>query len=149
MSLQEKLDQDLKQAMKAGDEVTKRTLRSVKTAVMVTQKEKDNQPLSDDEVIAVIRKQAKQRQDSIVAFTEGGRSDLAESEQAELAVLESYLPAQMDEEQIRQQAMAVISEVNATSMRDMGKVMSTLMPQLQGQADGRLVNQIVRELLSG
>ncbi len=148
MNMQDTINQDLITAMKSGDEVKKTTLRSVKAAVTLAEKEEDGQPLSDDEVIAVIRKQAKQRQDSIDAYQQGGRLDLVAAEQAELAVLESYLPALMSEEDVRIQAQAVIDEVDATSMRDMGMVMGRLMPELKGRADGRLVNQVVRELLS-
>ncbi len=148
MNLQDTINQDLIAAMKSGDEVKKLTLRSVKTAITRAEKEEDGQPLNDDEVIVIIRQQAKQRQDSIDAYQQGGRLDLVAAEQAELAVLESYLPALMSEEQIRIQTQAVITEVGATNMRDMGKVMGKLMPKLQGKADGRLVNQVVRELLS-
>ena len=148
MNMQDTINQDLITAMKSGDEVKKTTLRSVKAAVTLAEKEEDGQPLSDDEVIAIIRKQARQRQDSIDAYQQGGRLDLVAAEQAELAVLESYLPALMSEEDVRTQAQAVIDEVDATSMRDMGMIMGRLMPALKGRADGRLVNQVVRELLA-
>jgi uncharacterized protein YqeY len=147
MSLQTRIDEDLKAAMKAGDEARKLALRSIKTAIIRAQKQEDNRPLSDEEILAVLRKEAKQRRESITAFEQGGRPDLAARERAELAVIESYLPAQLDAEAIRQQAQAVIAEVGATGPRDMGKVMGRLMPLLAGKADGRLVNQIVRELL--
>ena len=148
MSLLDTLNQDLKAAMKAGDEVKKRTLRSAKTAITRAQKAKDNKPLSDEEIIAVLRKEAKQRQDSIEAYEQAGRTDLADAERAELAVLESYLPALMDEDAVRARAEQVIDELGATSMRDMGRVMGRLMSELKGQADGRMVNQVVRALLT-
>ncbi|HEY51849.1 MAG TPA: GatB/YqeY domain-containing protein [Caldilineae bacterium] len=148
MNLQDTINQDLITAMKAGDEITKLTLRSVKAAITRAQKENNNQPLSDEQIIVIIRKQAKQRQDSIAAYQQGGRADLVATEQAELTVLESYLPSLMSEEAIRERAQSVIDEVGASSMRDMGKVMGKLMPELKGKADGRLVNQVVRELLS-
>lgn len=148
MNMQDTINQDLIAAMKSGNEVTKLTLRSVKAAITRAQKENDNQPLNDDQIIAIIRKQAKQRQDSIDAYQQGGRADLVAAEQAELAVLESYLPSLMPEEAIRERAQSVIDEVGASNMRDMGKVMGRLMPELKGKADGRLVNQVVRELLS-
>jgi len=148
MNLQDTINQDLIAAMRSGDEIKKSTLRSVKATITLAEKEEDGQPLNDDQVIAIIRKQAKQRQDSIDAYQQGGRMDLVAEEQAELVVLESYLPALMSEEDIRIQTQAVIDEVDATSMRDMGKVMGSLMPQLKGKADGRVVNQVVRELLS-
>lgn len=148
MNLQDTINQDLIAAMRSGDEIKKATLRSVKAAITLAEKEEDGQPVNDDQGIAIIRQQAKQRQDSIEAYQQGGRLDLVAEEQAELAVLESYLPALMSEEDIRIQTQAVIDEVDATSMRDMGKVMGRLMPQLKGKADGRQVNQVVRELLS-
>lgn len=149
MSLLDTINQDLKAAMKSGDEAQKRTLRSIKAAITRAQKDKNNQPLDDDEIIAVIRKQARQREDSIEAYVAAGRTDLADAERAELAILERYLPALMDEDTIREHARRVIAEVGASSMRDMGAVMGRLMAELKGKADGRVVNQVVRELLSG
>ncbi|NOZ70699.1 MAG: GatB/YqeY domain-containing protein [Chloroflexi bacterium] len=146
MNLLDTLNQDLKNAMRAGDDIRKRTLRTLKTAITRAEKDKGH-ALSDDEILAVIRRQAKQRRDSIEAFQKGGRQDLVDAEQAELEILESYLPAQMSEADIRAAAKQVIAELGATSMRDMGKVMGKLMAQLKNQADGRVINQIVRELL--
>ncbi|MCO6449396.1 MAG: GatB/YqeY domain-containing protein [Caldilineales bacterium] len=148
MTLLDTLNQDLKTAMKSGDDAGKRALRGVKSSISVAQKNQDDQPLTDDQIIAVLRKEAKQRQDSIEAFRQGGRMDLVAGEQEELAVIERYLPTQMDKETIRQHAQAVISEVGASSPRDMGRVMGVLMPRLKGQADGRLVNEVVRQLLA-
>ncbi len=149
MSLIDTLNQDLKTAMKTGDEPAKRALRGVKAAITRAEKDKGNQPLTDEEIIAVLRKQAKQRQDSIDAYRKAGRQDLVQEEEEELAVIEKYLPQLMSEDEIRTVAQQVIDEVGATSPRDMGKVMGKLMPQLKGKADGRLVNQVVRQLLSG
>ena len=148
MSLLETINNDLKTAMKTGDDAAKRALRGVKAAITRAEKEKGNQPLSDEEIIVVLRKQAKQRQDSIEAYRSAGREDLVAEEEAELKVIERYLPRLMDEEEIRAAARQVIDEVGATGPRDMGKVMGRLMSQLKGRADGRLVNQVVRELLA-
>ena len=148
MTLLETINQDLKQAMKSGDEVGKRTLRSLKAAITRAQKDKDNRPLTDEEIVIVLQKQAKQRRDSIAAYEQAGRDDLVAEETAELAVIERYLPQMMSEDEIRQAAQVAIADVGAASPRDMGKVMGKLMPQLRGKADGRLVNQIVRELLA-
>ncbi len=148
MTLQEQIDNDLKLAMKSGDDAAKRALRDVKTAVTRAQKTKDNEPLNDEETLSVLHKQAKQRQDSIDAYMLAGREDLVAAERAELNVLERYLPAQMDEAVIRERAQALIERTGAADMRDMGKVMGPLMADLKGQADGRLVNRVVRELLS-
>ncbi len=147
MSLLDRINHDLKTAMKTGDEPAKRALRGVKAAITRAEKDKGNRPLSDEEIIAVLRKQAKQRQDSIEAYQKAGREDLVQEEREELAVIEKYLPQLMGEDEIRAMAQQVIDEVGATSPRDMGKVMGRLMSQLKGKADGRLVNQVVRELL--
>ena len=147
MSILDTLNQDLKTAMKAGDDVGKRTLRSLKAAITRAQKDNDNQPLNDEQILKVLQKQAKQRRDSIEAYQQAGREDLVAEESAELAVIERYLPQMMSEEEIRAVAQTVIAEVGATGPRDTGKVMGKLMPQLRGKADGRLVNQVVRGLL--
>lgn len=147
MSLLDTINQDLKKAMKSGDDVGKRTLRSLKTAITRAQKIEGNQPLDDEEIMAVLRKQAKQRRDSIAAYHQAGREDLVAEEAAELAVIEGYLPQLMGEDEIRELVRAAIAEVGATSPRDTGKVMAQIMPQLRGKADGRLVSQVVRSLL--
>jgi uncharacterized protein YqeY len=147
MSILDTLNQDLKTAMKAGDDVGKRTLRSLKAAITRAQKDNDNQPLNDEQILKVLQKQAKQRRDSIEAYQQAGREDLVAEESAELAVIERYLPQMMSEKEIRAVAQTVIAEVGATGPRDTGKVMGKLMPQLRGKADGRLVSQVVRGLL--
>lgn len=147
MSLLDTINQDLKSAMKSGDAAGKRALRGVKTAITRAEKDK-GEPLDDEEIIAVLRKQAKQRRDSIDAYQHAGREDLVAEEQAELTVIERYLPQMMSEDEIRAIASQVIAEVGATSPREMGKVMGKLMPQLRNKADGRLVNQVVRQLLN-
>ncbi len=174
--LQETINQDLVNAMKAGDEVKKRTLRSIKAAIsrteqerkaaviakvnknqytpeayeaIVVEKTRELPPFADADVIAVLRKEAKQREDSIDAYDKAARPDLAEAERAELAVIQSYLPRQLDEAAVRSVAQTVITEVGAASPKDMGKVMPLVMARLAGQADGRLVSQVVRQLLGG
>jgi hypothetical protein len=152
MSLLERLDSDLKAAMLARDEDRKRTLRSVKTAAANALVEKRTAEgmaatLNDDEVLKVINKQASQRRDSIAEFSKAGRMDLVAQEQAELAVLEGYLPKQLDPDEVRAVVQQVIAETGAASAKDMGVVMRTAMARLQGLADGKQVNQMVRELL--
>jgi hypothetical protein len=152
MSLLEQLDSDLKAAMLARDEDRKRTLRSVKTAAanaLVDKRTADGMgaSLSDEEVLKVITKQASQRRDSIAEFAKAGRMDLVAQEQAELAILEVYLPQQMSPEQVKAEVERVIAETGASSAKDLGLVMRAAMARLQGQADGKLVNQFARELL--
>lgn len=153
MTLLEQLDADLKTAMLARDEDRKRTLRSVKTAVSNVLVEKrgnsgTDAALSDDEVLKLIQKQASQRRDSIAEFSKAGRNDLVAIEEAELAILQTYLPQQLDAASVRAVVQQVIAESGATSAQQMGVVMRAAMAQLQGRADGKLVNQLVRELLA-
>lgn len=105
-------------------------------------------PLDEPGIVAVLQKQAKQRRESIDAFEKAGRADLVAKERAELAVIQSYLPTQLGREEIAERAKRVIADVGASSPREQGKVMQRLMPELKGQADGKLVAQVVSELLS-
>lgn len=148
LPLAEQIDRDLKQAMRERDEVSKIALRSVKTALTEAAKAGEAHEQSEDEVLAVIQKQAKQRRDSAAEFERVGATDRAASELAELAVLERYLPRQLSEAEIEAVARDVIAETGASSVQDMGRVMSVTMARVKGTADGRVVNQIVRRLLS-
>ncbi len=147
MSLKNQLQEDLKTAMKSGDTVKRDAVRSLLAAINYT--EKDGQiELDDQGVVRVIQKLVKQRQETIEDAQRAGRPQMIESEMADLAVLETYLPEMMGEEEIIIEAQAVIAETGATSPQDMGKVMGRLMPQMKGRAAGRLVNKIVRDLLN-
>ena len=150
MTLKEKLVADLKDAMLAKDEVRVSTLRMLKAAVMkfeVSGTEKKD--ATDDDIISILKKEVKSRKDSVEQFRAGNREDLAKKEEAELKVLEVYLPEQMSEEQVREIAKKVIAEVGAASPADMGKVMGALMGHVKGKADGGVVNKVVKELLAG
>jgi uncharacterized protein YqeY len=144
---------DLKQAMLQRDEVRKRAIRSVIAAITLAETELDASgqrvSLQDDDILGVIAKQAKQRQESIVEFRKGARPDLVAEEEAELASLQTYLPQQLTREEIEIEARQVIDEVGASGLGDIGKVMKPLMARLKRRADGRLANQVVRELLAG
>jgi uncharacterized protein YqeY len=134
------------EAMRSGDIERRDTLRLLLAAVK--QEEVDRQiQLDDSAVEAVLAKQAKQRRETIVDAEKAGRGDLAAKEAAELAIVETYLPDMLTRDEISVAAEAVISETGADGMQDMGKVNGRLMPQLQGNADGRLVSEVVRELL--
>jgi uncharacterized protein YqeY len=147
--LEIQIDLDLKDAMRNKDNVAKLVLRSVKTALTEEAKSTSQDTvLSEDEVMDVIQREAKRRRDAAAEYEKAGRSDRAAEEMAELTVLERYLPQQLSEEEIRVLATEVIAEIDATSMRDMGAVMSAIMPRVAGRADGRRVNQVVRSLLS-
>ena len=148
MDLMDRLNADLKEAMRGGDQVRKLALRAVKTAIRQAEVAgEEARTLSEQEILVIIAKEAKQRRDAIVEFEKGGRPDLVEQEQAELAVLESYLPQQLTREEIAEITQRVIAAVGATGPRQMGLVMRPLMEELRGLADGKLVNQVVQELL--
>ena len=147
--LMTRIDADLKEAMRNRDDVAKLTLRAIKTSLLNQMKSEDGPAAVSDEVVqAAVQLEAKRRRDAITEYEKAGRKDLAEQEGAELAILEKYLPRQLDEAEIRSLAESVIQDIGAESMAQMGQVMSALMPKVAGVADGRLVSQIVRGLLS-
>ncbi|HET8944237.1 MAG TPA: GatB/YqeY domain-containing protein [Dehalococcoidia bacterium] len=147
MSLKDQLAEDLKDAMRQGDETRKTALRLTITAIKNAEVAAIKQ-FEDAEVIGVIGKQAKQRRESIEEYQKANRQDLADKEAAELKVLETYLPAQMSREDVAAEASKVIAEVGAKGPADKGRVMAALMPRLAGRADGKVVNEAVTELLS-
>ena len=147
MSLKEQLTNDMKEAMKAHDKDRLAVIRMVRGAVR--QQEIDGKKeLGDEDVLAVISKEVKMRRDSIEEFRKGGREDLVEKTEAEIAVLMPYLPAQLSEEEIRGLVQAAVAQTGAASPKDMGKVMGVLMPKVKGRADGKTVNAIVRSMLT-
>ncbi len=146
MSLREKLQADLKTAMKSGNEQQKVAVRMLLSAIRNAEIEQQTE-LSDEEIQAIVVRQVKQRRDAIEQFKTGDREDLVEKEQAELDILEKYLPPQMTREEIKELARKTIAEVEATTVKQMGLVMKNLMPQVKGKADGNVVSQVVRELL--
>jgi uncharacterized protein YqeY len=203
MSLKDQLAEDLKDAIRAGDDVRKTTLRAVIAEVKkaevpqvsehrvapgdtwqnvagkhgadaarlaasygvsvedpIPPEDEDGHPLTklvvllpvsaveDSDVQSLLAKQVKQRRDSIEAFQKAGRQDLVDKEEAELRILEAYLPAQMSREEITAEARVVIAETGASGAADKGKVMSALMPRLAGRAEGRMVNEVVTDLLA-
>ncbi len=146
MNLRERLQRDLQEAIRARDERRKAALRMVLLAVQMA--EAEGRTLDDAAIIALIRKEVKKREEALEMIRRAGRDDLVAADSAELEVLRAYLPALMDDEAITEAARKAIAEVGAVSPADMGKVMRLLMPQLRGKADGRRVNQIVRQLLA-
>jgi uncharacterized protein YqeY len=147
MTLKQQLQDDLKRAMRERDEVRKRTLRMALAAIKNKEVEVQRE-LDDADVAAILQKEAKQRHETLDELRQVERPDLVAAEQAELDVLTEYLPQQLGQDEIAALARQVISDLNATGPRQMGQVMGVLMPQLKGQADGKLVSQVVRELLS-
>ncbi len=146
MGLKERLLHDMKEAMKSKDKVKLSTIRMINSLIKNAEIEKRGE-LTDDEIIGLLQKYAKQRKEAIEIYEKGGRQDLVEKEKAELQIVESYLPAQMSEEEIRAVVEEAIRETGASSTKDIGRVMKAVMPKVKGRADGSLVNKIVRELL--
>lgn len=148
--LKEKLNTDLKEAMRARDKVRLRTIRSLRAAVLdkeIAERKEGHAELSNETVMAVIQKQAKQRRDALEQYEKAGREDLAVIEREELAVIKGYLPEQLSEDDVRREVQAVVADVKAESMKDMGRVMGPVMQRLKGKADGRMVQSVVRQEL--
>lgn len=147
MSLMEQIEKDIVTAMKAKEAVKVSTLRMLKSALVnhLIQAKKDK--AEDSDVLTVLGKQAKQRRESLESFEKAGRGDLVNKEKAELAVLESYLPQQLTDEALRVEVQKAVAASGATSAADMGKLMKVLMPSIQGKADGKRVQEVVRSLL--
>lgn len=148
--LKQKLQEELKQAMLAKDELRKSVLRMLLSAINYYEIQKGGAgyEATDEDVMSVIQKEVKQRKDSIEQFKAGQRQDLADKETRELEILQTYLPKQMAEEEIREIVKEAISQIDATTVADMGKVMSAVIPKLKGKADGALVSQLVKQELS-
>ena len=157
MSLKDRLQADLKDAMRGGEAVRRDALRGVLTAIMNTEVARVNvkdesatrQELDDAGVLDVLQKQAKQRRESIEEYGKANRSDLVEREAAELKILETYLPQQMSRDEVLAEVRAIVAETGANGPGDKGKVMPAVMAKLKGRADGRLINEVVTELLAG
>ncbi len=148
MNTKEKLTADLKDAMRARDTLRKRVLRLALASIKNAEIEKQAE-LSEAEVVKVLQKEVKERRDTIEGAQKAGRDDLVAEAEAEIAVLETYLPQQLSEAELEALVRGTIAEVGAASMREMGKVMSAIMPKVQGRADGKAVSQMVRKLLTG
>lgn len=147
MNLKDKLTNDLKEAMKSGDQVKKDTVRALRGAIRNAEID-SRRDLSNEEILAIINKQGKQRRDSIEQYQKANRGDLVEQEQQELAIIEVYLPQQLSDDEIRARVETAIAELGVNNMQGMGLVMKHLTGELKGRADGKRISQIVRELLS-
>lgn len=150
MSLKEKVDSEIKEAMKAKNQGALRALRAIKSAILLaeTAEGRAEEPLSADEEMTLVMKQAKQRKDSIEQFRSNDREDLAAKEEEELVVIEKFLPAQLSPEELKAEVEAIIAEVGASSMADMGKVMGMATKKLAGRTDGKAISELVRSLLA-
>ncbi len=150
MNLEEKVMAGIKEAMKAKDEVRLRSLRAIKAGILLAKTSKGaHGEMDDKDEMAILQKMVKQRKDSLEIFRQQGREDLAVKEEEEINVINTFLPAQMDEAELRQKLSEIISRVGATGPADMGKVMGTATRELAGKAEGRTISELVKNLLSG
>jgi uncharacterized protein YqeY len=147
MSMIERLEAELKQAMAARDSERRDTLRLILASLRSAEKELQR-PLHDDEELQVLQRERKRRTEAAEAFRAGDREEQAETEERELDVLEEFMPEPLSEEELEEIVDDAIAEVGATSMRDIGRVMADVMPQVAGRADGSAVSQLVREKLA-
>jgi uncharacterized protein YqeY len=147
VSLISRIEGELKEATLARDAERRDTLRLILSALRGAEKELQR-PLKDDEELQVLQRERKRRNEAADAFRAGGREEQAAAEERELAILEEFMPAPLSEEEIEEIVDDVIAEVGATSMRDLGRVMADVMPQVAGRADGSTVSQLVREKLA-
>ena len=149
MALFEQISEDIKSAMKARDKVRLETLRNIKKVFLEAKTAPGaNDTLEDADALKIIQKLAKQGRESAATFAQQNRQDLADAELAQVAVIESYLPQQLTEEEIEERVKAIIAETGATTMRDMGRVMGIASKQMAGVADGRVISAIVKRSLS-
>lgn len=146
MPLEEKINQDLKTAMLAKDEATVRSLRAVKSAILLA-KTSGSETISAEDEIKMLQKLVKQRKESVDIYQQQNRADLAKTELEEIAVIEKYLPKQMSEEEIKTELKKLIDQAGAKSPGDMGKVMGLASKHFAGKADNRIVSQLVKQLL--
>ena len=148
MTLEERIAQDLKAAMKAKDDAAKRGIRAIKQAILLAKTDGSGKEITPELEIKMLQKLAKQRKESLAIYEQQNREDLAQTEREELEIIERYLPAQLSEAEIKEAVEAIIAKTGASSMRDMGKVMGMATKQFAGSADGKIVSGIVKQLLS-
>ena len=149
MSLEAQITQDMKTAMRAKDKVALEAIRAIKSAILLAKTESGGKDgLSEDEELKILTKLKKQRTDSASIYHEQGRADLAEGEEAQIAIIDKYLPQQLSEDEIKAIVNDITAKTGASGMKDMGKVMGMANKQMAGQADGKTISGIVKSLLS-
>ena len=148
MSLREQIQTELTAAMRSGDELRRDTLRMVTSAAQYAEKNQ-RRPLTDDEFVTVLAREVKTRRESVEAFRAGGREDLATKEEAEIAILQAFLPEPLSDDDLRVLVDEAVRTTGATSVRDLGKVMGYLVPKTRGRADGKRVSELAAQALAG
>lgn len=146
-TIRERLDADLKDAMRAKDEVKLTTIRAIKSAIKYKEVEGEAKVLDDAGILAVLTTQVKQRRDAVTEYTNANRADLAEKELKEIAIIQAYLPAQLSPEQLAAEVAKAIAEAGAKSVKDLGAVMKVVTPRLKGQAEGKAISDEVKTQL--
>jgi len=144
MSLEAIINEQLKDAIKSGDKIRLETIRSLRASIIEFNKSGANREMNNDDELKILKSAAKKRKDAIEMYEKGGRTELAEKEKQELEIINSFLPKQASEEEIKNVVLKTIQNVNAEGIKDMGKVMGTVMKELKGKADGNIVRQIVQ-----
>jgi hypothetical protein len=148
MALREKLDEDLKSAMRAKDSLRMNTVRGLKSAIKYREIEL-MKPLDDAGILGVVSTEIKRRRDSVEQYRAGNRPDLADKEEAEIKILQEFLPQQLSPAEVEAKVAEVIARVGAQGPKDMGAVMKALLPEVQGRADGKVVSELVKQRLAG
>lgn len=148
MSLEERVQKDMVQAMKAKDSDKLRALRAIKSEILLAKTDGSGKPMDESREIAIVQKMIKSRQESLDIYAKEGRDDLAEKEKAEIEHIRAYLPEQLSRDEIARRVDAIIDKLNATSMKDMGKVMGVAQQELGGRADGKTIADLVKSRLS-
>lgn len=147
MSLEAKITEDLKAAMKAKDQAALRGIRAIKSAILLAKTDGSGNEIDDKKEIQILQKLVKQRKESLEIYQKQNRDDLAKVEEEEIAIIEKYLPKQMSQEELEAAVKEIITSANATSMKDMGKVMGIASKQLAGKADGKAISEVVKKML--
>lgn len=148
MALEQKVMEQMKDAMKSKDEAALRTLRAIKAAILIEKTSGSGTDMTEADELKMLQKMAKQRRDSLDIFVQQNREDLAAKEREELAIIEKFLPQQMSAEELATELKAIIAQVGAASPADMGKVMGVASKQLAGKADGKMISETVKQLLA-
>ncbi len=147
MTFEERINEDLKAAMKAQDKKALRGVRAIKQAILLAKTDGSHEEITEEKAVKMMQKLVKQRRDSLAIFEKEGREDLAQVEREELEIIESYLPKQMTPEELETAVKKIVEQTGATSMKDMGKVMGAANKELAGRADGAAISAVVKKLL--
>ncbi len=148
MGLMEKINEDLKAAMKSGDKIRLNTVRSIRAALLELEKSGKNKEITEEDEIKILTSAVKKRKEAIEQYRKGGREDLAEREEAELKIIEEYLPAQLSPEELEKEIRILAEEIGASSKADFAKLMPAAIKKFKGQADGKTIKETVEKILS-